>query len=120
MRLNSIDFLVLLSQADLALSKGTISDFEEAKVYLTQAIPLASTDFQKESLNKRLAAIEHAVATSKITKGEKQLADLYQEAVNQHLEKAKAYNPDKANEIDEEIDRIQKWLNTFDKKQDDQ
>ncbi|NVM23164.1 MAG: hypothetical protein HWN68_15440 [Desulfobacterales bacterium] len=116
MRLNSINFLVLLGKADLALRKGTMPDFEAAKGYLAEAVPLASTDLQKEVLTKRLAAIEYAVATSKISRGERQLADLYREAVNHHLKKAKEYGPEKAEKIDEEIIKIEKWLEEFDRK----
>lgn len=116
MRLNSIDFVVLLGKADLALSKGTVPDFEVAKGYLAEAIPFSSTDLQKEVLTKRLAAIEYAMAASKISKGERQLADLYREALNQHLKKAKEYSPEKAKEIDQEIVKIKKWLDEFDRK----
>lgn len=116
MRLNSIRFLVLLGKADLALNKGTESEFEAAKGYLAQAIPVASTDLQKDVLMKRLAAVEYALATSKISKGERQLADLYREALNRHLQKAKEYGPEKTREIDQEITKIKKWLDEFDKK----
>ena len=115
MRLNSIRFLVLLSKADLSLSKGTESEFEAAKGYLAQAIPVTSTDLQKDILMKRLAAVEYALATSKISKGERQLADLYREALDQHLQKAKEYGPEKSEEIDQEITKIKKWLDEFDK-----
>ncbi|MBW1740717.1 MAG: helix-turn-helix domain-containing protein [Deltaproteobacteria bacterium] len=116
MRLNSIEFLVLLGKADLALNKGTVPEFEAAKGYLAQAVPLASTDLQKDVLMKRLAAVEYALATIKISKGEKQLADLYREALNRHLQKAKEYSPEKAQEIDLAIGKIKKWLDEFDKK----
>lgn len=68
-RLNSIRFLVLLGKADLALNKGTVPELEAAKGYLTQAISVASTDLQKDTLMKRLAAVEYALATSKISSG---------------------------------------------------
>jgi len=116
MRVNSIEFLILMSKADLALNKGTTAEFEAAKKYLTQAIPVASTDFQKELLMKRLAAVEHALASHKIQKGEKQLAVLYREALDGHLRKAKEYNPENSKEISQEMSKIQKWLDTFDKK----
>ena len=116
MRLNSIDFLVLLGKADFALGKGTAPDFEAARGYLAGAIPFASTNLQKDVLTKRLAAIEYAMASSKISKGERQLADLYREALDRHLKKAKEYSPEKANKIDQEIAKIKQWLDTFDKK----
>ncbi len=116
MRLNNIDFLVLLGKADLALNKGTVPEFEAARGYLAQAVPLASTDFQKDVLMKRLAAVEYALASSKTNKGERQLAVLYREALNRHLQKAKEYGPEKSKEIDQEIAKIKKWLEEFDKK----
>ncbi len=116
MRLNSINFLVLSGKADLALNKGTLSDFDAAKGYLTESIPFASTDIQKEIITKRLAAIEYAMATSKISKGEKELARMYRDALNRHLKKAKAYSPEKSAEIDLEIQKIQTWLDDFDKR----
>jgi len=115
-RLNRMDFLVLLGKGELARSKGTVPDFETAKGYLTQAIPFASNDFEKDMLTKNLAAIEYAIAQSKISKGEKQLADLYREALNRHLKKAKEYDPEKSKAIDEEIGKIKKWLTEFEGK----
>lgn len=116
LRLNSINFLVLSGKADLALAKGGMEDFEAAKRFLAEAIPYASTDVQKETVTKRLAAIEYAMATSKISKGEKQLANLYREALTRHLHKAKQYAPEKSEEIDQEIAKIKAWLDEFDRR----
>ena len=115
-RLNSINFLVLLGKGELARSKGTIDDFETAKGYLTQAIPVASTDLEKNMITKNLAAIEYAIAEHKISKGEKQLADLYREALDRHLKMAKEYDPAQAKAIDQEIAKIKKWLTEFEGK----
>jgi transposase-like protein len=115
-RLNRMNFLVLLGKGELARSKGTVPDFETAKKYLMQAIPYASTDLEKDMLAKNLAAIEYAIAESKITHGETQLADLYREAMNRHLKKAKEYDPRKAQAIDLEIAKIKKWLNEYEGK----
>ena len=115
-RLNRMNFLVLLGKGELARSKGTIADFETAKKYLTEAIPYASTDLEKDMLAKNLAAIEYAIAENKITQGETQLADLYREAMNRHLKKAKEYDPRKAQAIDREIAKINKWLNEYEGK----
>jgi transposase-like protein len=112
-RMNRMNFLVLLGKGELARSKGTVPDFETAKEYLTQAIPYASTDLEKDMITKSLAAIEYAIAKNKISKGEKQLADLYQEALNRHLKKVKEYDPDKTKAIDQEIEKIKKWLTEF-------
>lgn len=116
LRLNSIDFLVLSGKADLALAKGTMEGFEAAKKFLNDAMAFATTDVQKDMVTKRLAAIEYAMASNKISKGEKQLAMLYREALSRHLEKAKQYNPEKSKEIDQEISKINKWLNEFDRR----
>jgi hypothetical protein len=115
-RLNRMNFLVLLGKGELARSKGTVPDFEAAKEYLTEAIPYASTDLEKDMLAKNLAAIEYAMAEHKITKGETQLADLYREAMNRHLKKAKEYDPRKAQAIDREIAKIKKWLEEYEGK----
>lgn len=115
-RLNRMNFLVLLGKGELARSKGTLSDFETAKEYLTQAVPYASTDLEKDMLAKNLAAIEYAIAQHKITQGETQLADLYREAMDRHLKKAKEYDPRKAQAIDEEIAKIKKWLTEYESK----
>jgi len=116
LRLNSIDFLVLSGKADLAVAKGTMEGFEAAKKFLHDALAFATTDIQKDMVTKRLAAIEYAMASNKISKGEKQLAMLYREALSRHLQKAKQYNPEKSKEIDQEISKINKWLNEFDKR----
>ncbi len=112
MRLDSIDLLGLLSKADLALSKGTLPDFEAASGYLAQAIHVASTDVQKDVLMKRLAAVGYALSNSKISKGERRLGDLYQEALSRHLQESKEYAPENTREID----KIKEWLDDFDKK----
>ncbi|MES0349149.1 MAG: helix-turn-helix domain-containing protein [Desulfobacteria bacterium] len=115
-RLNRINFLVLLGKGELARSKGTIDGFETAKGHLKQAIPFASTDLEKDMITKNLAAIEYAIAESKISKGEKQLADLYREALDRHLKMAKEYDPAQAKAIDQEIAKIKKWLTEFEGK----
>ena len=112
MRLNNIDLLVLLSKADLALSKGTLPDFEAARGYLAQTIPLASSDFQKEVLMKRLAAVGYAIESSKTSKGERQLGDLYREALNRHLQRSGGYSPEKP----QEVDKIKEGLYESDKR----
>jgi transposase-like protein len=116
LRMHSIEFLVLLGKADLALNKGTMGEFEAAKKYLTRAISLTSTDLQKDVLMKRLAAVEYALATHKIQKGERQLADLYRDALQGHLQRAKVYDPEKSEEVDEKMTKIKKWLDEFDRK----
>ncbi len=117
MRLNSIEFLVLLGNTDLALSKTPLPDFQAAWGYLAKAVPMASTDLQKDILTKKLAAVEYALTSRKISKGEGELADLSVEALKMNLQKAREYGPDKSQEIDqEEIAKIKKWLDEFDKR----
>jgi len=117
MRLNSIEFLVLLGNTDLALSKTPLPDFQAAWGYLAKAVPMASTDLQKDILTKKLAAVEYALTSRKISKGEGELADLNVEALKMNLQKAREYSPDKSQEIDqEEIAKIKKWLDEFDKR----
>jgi hypothetical protein len=112
MRLNSIEFLVLLGNTDLALSKTPLPDFQAAWGYLAKALPVASTDLQKDILMKKLAAVEYALTSRKISKGEGKLADLNAEALKLNLQNGKGYGPDKS----QEIAQIKKWLDEFDKK----
>jgi len=61
-RLNGIDFLVLLHKADVALIKGTLPDLETAKACLDKAGLYASSDYQRELLVKRKAVVDRAIA----------------------------------------------------------
>jgi len=85
MRLNSIDFMVLSGKVDLALSKGTLSDFKVAGNYLEKALSLASTRVQEDITKKRLAAVKHAISAGKNGKGKGQLIDIYRESLDQLL-----------------------------------
>ncbi len=85
MRLNSIDFLVLSGKVDLALSKGTLSDFKAASEHLGEALPLAPTKVQEGITKKRLAAVKHAIVASKNGKEKRQLIDIYRESLDQLL-----------------------------------
>ena len=117
MRLNSIEFFVLLGNTNLALSKTPLPDFQAAWGYLAKAVPVASTALQKDILMKKLAAVEYALTSRKISKGEGELADLNVEVLKLNVQKAREYGPDKAQEIDqEEIAETKKWLDEFDKK----
>lgn len=117
MRLNSIEFLVLLGNTDFALRKTPLPDFQAAWGHLAKAVPVASTDLQKDILTKKLAAVEYALTSRKISKGEGELVDLNAEALKLNLQEGKGYGPDKSQEIDqEEIAKIKKWLDEFDEK----
>ena len=116
MRLNSIEFVSLMDKTNLALSRTRLPDFQAAWGYLAQAVPMASSDLQKEILMERLTAVEYALESRNISKGEGELADLSKEAVKLRLRQAKEYAPKKPVEIDqEEIVKVKKWLDAFDK-----
>ena len=63
---------------------------------------------------KTAPEIKKKALVKKISKGEKQLAILYREALYRHLKKAKEYSPEKSEEIDQEIKKIRSWLDEFD------
>jgi len=116
-RLNSIEFVVLMGKTNLALNKTPVPGFQAAWGYLAQAVPVAFTDLQKDVLMKRLTAVEYALESRRISKGEGELADLSREAAKLKLQKAREYVPVKPQEIDqEEITKMKKWLDQFDKK----
>lgn len=62
LRLDDIDFLMLLHRADVALGKGKIPDLEAAKTYLDKAVLYASRDYQRDILGKTKAAVEGEIA----------------------------------------------------------
>lgn len=116
-RLNSIEFVSLMDKTNLALSRTRLPDFQAAWGYLAQAVPMASSDLQKEILMERLTAVEYALRSRNISKGEGELADLSKKAVKLRLRQAKDYGLKKPVEIDqEEIAKTKKWLVAFDKK----
>jgi len=90
-RLDSLQYPALLGRIEIALSKGTVSNFEAAKEYLAEAIPMSSTDLQKV-LKTKLAAVEDTLAS----KGERKPADVYKEALNRHQQKAGENVPEKS------------------------
>jgi hypothetical protein len=62
LRLNGMNFLVLLHRADVAFTRGTLPDLEAAKGYLDEAHSYASMDYQRELLGKRQAEVGRMVA----------------------------------------------------------
>jgi hypothetical protein len=60
--LDGIDFVVLLHRADIALTKGTLPDFQAARGYLDKAASYASSSYQREQLAKTRAVLEKAIA----------------------------------------------------------
>ncbi len=92
-RLNSLQYPALLGKIEIALSKGTVSNFAAAKEYLAEAIPMSSTDLQNV-LKTKLAAVEDALAN----KGERKPADVYKEALNRQQQKTVGNVPEKSEE----------------------
>lgn len=62
LRLDGINFLVLLHRADVALSRGTLPDLKAAKACLDRAGFHASIDYQRELFGKRKAVVDRAIA----------------------------------------------------------
>jgi hypothetical protein len=62
LRLNGMNFLVLLHRADVAFTKGTLPDLQAAKEYLDKAHLYASMDYQRDLLGKRQAEVGRMVA----------------------------------------------------------
>jgi hypothetical protein len=61
-RLNGMKFLVLLHNADVALTRGGLSDLQAAKTYLEKAGSFASMDYQRELLGKRQTVADRMIA----------------------------------------------------------
>ncbi len=54
-KINNIDFMVLMSKADAAMSKRTVASYEAALQHLGQAAKLDLEDFQQEQIKKKAA-----------------------------------------------------------------
>jgi len=54
-RVNNIDYMVMISKADAAMSKKTVASYETALQYLGQAAKLELEDFQVEHIKKKAA-----------------------------------------------------------------
>ena len=52
-RINNIDYMVMMSKADAAMSKKTVASYETALQYLGQAAKLDLEDFQEEQIKKK-------------------------------------------------------------------
>ncbi len=61
-RLNSIDLMLFLYKADVAASKGTISDLKNAKRYLKKASRLKLDDSQSEMIKQKIKLIDELKA----------------------------------------------------------
>jgi hypothetical protein len=60
-----MNFLVLLHNADVALTRGTLPDLQAAKAYLGKAGTYASMDYQRKLLGERQAVVDRIIAALK-------------------------------------------------------
>ena len=65
LRLKGMNFLVLLHNADVALTRGTLPDLQAAKAYLGKAGTYASMDYQRKLLGERQAVVDRIIAALK-------------------------------------------------------
>ena len=61
-RLKGIDFIVFYHKASIALSRGTLPELKAAKTYLDRAGLNATSDYERELLDKIRAAADTAIA----------------------------------------------------------
>ncbi|MFC1830368.1 hypothetical protein ACFL0O_12260, partial [Thermodesulfobacteriota bacterium] len=83
-RLKSIDLLILLYKAEVATSRGSLSDLEDARDYLSQAARLDPDDHQKDMINQKIGFIDESIETLK----SKQAAKAIEAEVNEASAKA--------------------------------
>ena len=67
-RLSNIDLLILLYKANVAASKSTLSDLNEAKKYLSEASRLDIDDMQLNLVHKKMDAVDKQIAALKAKK----------------------------------------------------
>jgi len=63
-RLRGIDFIVLFHKADIAIGKGTLPDFKDAKAYLARARSAAYTEYQRDIVKRTETVVDEAIAAS--------------------------------------------------------
>jgi len=64
-RLKGVDFIIAFHKADVALSKGTMPDLRVAKASLSRAYSSATTDSQRELVEKTHMVVDEAMAAFK-------------------------------------------------------
>jgi hypothetical protein len=69
-RLSNIDLLILLYKADVAATKSTLSDLNEAKAFLAEASRLDIDDIQLGLVHKKMEAVDKKIADLKAKKTE--------------------------------------------------
>ena len=67
-RLSNIDLLILLYKANVAASKSTLADLNEAKKYLSEASRLDIDDMQLNLVHKKMDAVDKQIAALKAKK----------------------------------------------------
>ena len=67
-RLSNIDLLILLYKANVAASKSTLSDLNEAKGYLSEASRLDIDDLQLDLVHQKMDAVDKQIAALKAKK----------------------------------------------------
>lgn len=83
-RLKSIDLMILLYKAEVATSRGGLSDLEDARDYLSQAARLDPDDHQKDMINQKIGLIDESIEGLK----SKQAAEAIEAEVNEASAKA--------------------------------
>ncbi len=61
-RLKGVDFIVFYHKASISLSRGTLPELKAAKTYLDRAWLYATSDYERELLDKVRAAADTAIA----------------------------------------------------------
>lgn len=61
-RLKDIDFMILFHKADVAIAKGTTADLKSAMAYLNKATSAASSEYQRELINKTRTTVNKLIA----------------------------------------------------------
>jgi len=69
-RLNKLDLMILMYKADIAASKGTVSDLEGAKGYLAEAARLDIDDLQRGLIEQKMKVIDDGLAKLQAKKAE--------------------------------------------------
>jgi hypothetical protein len=71
-RLNSIDFMMFVLRADMAIQKGSENELEKAREYIEEAKDLAEKNYQKDMIKNRLQMIDGIKAVNEPDQNELQ------------------------------------------------
>jgi len=64
-RLNNIDLMILLYKAEVATSRGTLSDLENARSYLVQASRFNPDDLKVDMIDQKIESLDESIAALK-------------------------------------------------------